>query len=186
MKRDTVQQVAQDLHSAKALMDAVAIRLKQQDWFAQNWLVDVHFFPPLPQAESVTVHVFRPHWFNESGQGIHFEAQFGAKQWLACEVPVMLHVFHSATIPGTKIKRIAVTKPLVDGIYDMVASWPGYSFRVGRYGAQSFSTTLKMTVGSGSTASQEEQFQAMVTAEISRLCLALGPAIDTALAQALG
>ncbi len=53
-----------------------------------------------------------------------------------------MRVFYSGTMTGTKIKRIAVTKPLVDGIYDFVSTWPGYGFRVGRYGAQSFSCTV--------------------------------------------
>jgi hypothetical protein len=64
---------------------------------------------------------------NDDGQGIHFEVQFGPKQWAKFEIPLMLHAFHSGTIAGTKIKRIAVTKPLVDGIYDLVSIWPGFS-----------------------------------------------------------
>lgn len=192
------------MQSAKTLMDGVSTSLNGQGWFKQNWLISVHFFPSLPQApESVTMHVFRPHWLNEDGQGIHFEAQFGPKQWAKLEIPVMLHVFHSGTIPGTKIKRMAVTKPLVDSIYDLVSSWPGYSFRVGRYGAQSFSCTLRLVEfiaglpGSFDPSlaslldtvswdtSTAEHFQRMVSKEISRLCIELGPAIDHALAQAL-
>lgn len=185
-------------------MDGVSTCLNSQDWFKKDWLVSVHYFPPVPQLpESVTMHVYRPHWLNEDGQGIHFEAQFGPKQWVKLEIPVMLHVFHSGTIPGTKIKRMAITKPLVDSVYDLVSSWPGYSFRVGRYGAQSFSCTLhfveSLTANPGSfdpslaavsdtvswDTSTAEQFQGMVSKEISRLCIELGPAIDHALAQAL-
>ena len=172
------------------MLDRVANRLQQEPWFKDGWLVDVHFFPAAPQEpESVTMHVSRPHWFNEDGQGIHFEGQFGPKQWAKLEIPLMLHVFHGATIPGTKIKRMAVTKPLVDNNYDLIASWPGYSFRVGRYGTQSFSCTLVLAEHITQSKSQctnvEEQFEIMVSDEISRLCRTLGPAIDQALAAAL-
>lgn len=204
MKRHNLSPLPLDMQSAKSLMDGVSTCLNRQGWFKQNWLVSVHCFPPLPQTPvSVTMHVFRSHWLNEDGQGIHFEAQFGPKQWAKLEIPVMLHFFHSGTIPGTKIKRMAVTKPLVDSIYDLVSSWPGYSFRVGRYGAQSFSCTLHFVESLAGLpgsfdpslaslsdtvswdTSTAEQFQGMVSKEISRLCIELGPAIDHALAQAL-
>ncbi|CAN5322387.1 hypothetical protein BH11CYA1_BH11CYA1_15360 [soil metagenome] len=173
------------------MLGRVANRLCQEPWFKESWLVDVHFFPAAPQVpESVTMHVSRPHWFNEDGQGIHFEVQFGPKQWAKSEISLMLHVFHCATIPGTKIKRIAVTKPFIDSNYDLIASWPGYSFRAGRYGTQSFSCTLvlaeHMTQSRSQDAAVEEQFALMVSNEILRLCRTLGPAIDQALATALG
>lgn len=196
--RNPQPRLSLNMRTAKGLLDGVALCLTEQAWFERDWLVSVHYFPPAPQEpESVTMHVFRPHWLNDDGQGIHFEVQFGPKQWARLEIPLMLHAFHSGTIPGTKIKRMAVTKPLVDGIYDLVSTWPGYSFRVGRYGAQSFSCTLSLAESSaklpspasldGNLAlSTEKEVQDMISAEISRLCLALGATIDEALAQALG
>jgi len=195
---NTQPRLSLNMLTAKSLLDGVASCLSEQAWFKKDWLVSVHYFPPAPQEpESVTMHVFRPQWLNDDGQGIHFEVQFGPKQWAKLEIPVMLHVFHSGTIPGTKIKRMTVTKPLVDGIYDLVSAWPGYSFRVGRYGAQSFSCTLLLpespanfpspaSLDAALEISTEKQVQDMISAEISRLCLTLGATIDEALAQALG
>lgn len=196
--RNPQPRLSLNIQTAKSLLDGAASSLIEQAWFKRDWLVSVHYFPPAPhEPESVTMHVFRPHWLNDDGQGIHFEVQFGPKQWAKLKIPVMLHVFHSGTIPGTKIKRMAVTKPLVDGIYDLVSSWPGYSFRVGRYGAQSFTCTLVLAESPASFPSQaspvgtlalstEKELQDMISAEISRLCLALGATIDQVLAQALG
>lgn len=163
---------------AKQMLDQVAERLLLQSWFKRDWQISVHYFPAdPPAAQSVTMHVFRPHWYNENRQGIHFEAHLGASELKKKQVPLMLHLFHSATIPATKIKRIKVSKPFVDATRVLIESWPGYVFRVGCYGTHPFSRTIAFT--------DQKDFVNLLSSEMERLCQQLGPQIDLALAQAL-
>jgi len=164
--------------SAKNLLDQVAKKLLAESCFKSQWQVSVHYFPaPPPQAQSVTIHVFRPNWYNEDRQGIHFEAHLGNKELAKKQIPLMVHIFHSATIPATRIKRIKVTKPFVDANRRLIESWPGYVFRVGCYGTQPFTRIIDF--------SGEKDFVNLLSAELSRLCEILGPQIDLALANAL-
>jgi hypothetical protein len=163
-----------DMTTAMMAMQNVVKRLSKD--LGASWLVSAHYFPSPDAPESITLHVSKTGWFNEDGQGIHFEAQFGARQWLKKEVPVMLHLFHSATIPGTSIKRIKVSQPFVDKNFAAISKWPGYTFRVGKYGTQPFSTTLSF---------DEQNFVDTLSREINRLCGELGPEIDQALIKAL-
>jgi len=163
---------------AKQMLDQVAERLLVERCFRNDWQVSVHYFPsPPPEAESVTMHVFRSHWYNQNRQGIHFEAHLGSKELAKKQIPLMLHIFHSATIPDTTIKRIKVTKPFVDANRHLIESWPGYVFRVGCYGTQPFTRTIEFA--------GEKDFVDLLSAELSRLCQKLGPQIDLALAKAL-
>ncbi len=173
----TATKSAYDLVRAAELLEAAAARLSEEDWFARDWLYTVHCYPYPPLApESVTLHVFRPHWFNQDKQGIHVETSLGVKQWKTGELPIALHIFHTTEIPGTRIKRKAVTKPFIDSCHETIAGWPGYEFRTGLYGCQPFTKMLAFDF---------DHFDSVVASEISRLCLELGPALDTALSIAL-
>lgn len=166
-----------EIGEAKLMLSQVVDRLAEKDWFASNWMHSVHQFPPLPQpADCATLHVFRPGWFNEDRQGIHFETFLGPKEWKKQVIPVMMHIFHCDFVPGTKIKRRAIATPFVDEIYDTVSSWPGYVFRVGKYGAHPFTCTVEF---------EFETFAEQLAMEFSRMCLQLGPVMDNTLDDVL-
>ena len=165
------------LEDSKKTLTLVATRLTTNEWFGNDWRHSVHYFPAPPAVpESVTLHVYKQNWFNENRQGIHFETQLGPRQFAQKTVSIMLHVLHTDTIPGTTLKRIKLTKPLVDEFYASVAKWDGYSFRAGKYGAQSFSAKLAFT---------PDTIVDQLYEEYVRLCIEIGPRIDKALATVL-
>ena len=178
MKAKSVETLEDALTIGKQLLDQVASELRKEKWFADDgWTVSVHYFPPAPEeAESVSMHVSKNHWFDEDRQGIHFETHLGPKQLAEQECPVMLHLFHSKTIPGTTIKRDRVARPFVDAIYGLISGWDGYVFRAGKYGTQPFTYRLAFTC---------ETFVELLAKELRRLCTQLGPEIESALASAL-
>jgi hypothetical protein len=112
------------IERATELLDQVARQLQSSKWFKDGWLTSVHCFPPPPsEPESVTLHVYKKHWYNDDHRGIHFETNLGPEQFATGLVPVMLHILHTPTVPGTKIKRIKITQPFVDEIFDTVSVW---------------------------------------------------------------
>jgi hypothetical protein len=166
-----------ELEQAKTLFDQVAHALMGKKWFRDNWLVSVHYFPPEPASpESVTLQVYKSSWFNETRQGIHFEAHLGARELSEKSVPVMMHIFHTTTVPGTKLKRIKVSQPFVDDVFDTVCHWQGYAFRVGKYGTQPFSCKIKY---------RDDTFAEQLEEELTRLCKELGPSMDRVLQDLL-
>jgi len=173
--------VSYDLKQATALLTDAAETLAGEGWFRDNdWRYSVHNFPPPPAApESVTLHVFKPHWYNEKHQGIHFETFLSPQQWRDGEMPVMLHILHTPLIPGTKLKRIKLSKPFVDDCCDMVSSWPGYSFRAGKYGTQPFTCRISFDV------ENPGKLKSALEKEFSRLCKKLGPLMDSTLNDVL-
>jgi len=159
-----------DLEQAKALLEQVSRKLLAKEWFKDHWLVSVHYFPPEPaNPESVTMHVYKSNWYNESRQGIHFETYLGPDEFAKKTIPVMLHIFHTATVPGTNLKRIKVSKPFVDDAFDTIAGWKGYVFRVGKYGTQPFTCKLKFAL---------DTLVDQLEVELCRLCQELGPRMD--------
>jgi len=86
------------------------------------------------------------------------------------------HILHEDLIPGTTIKRRAISEPVVDAIYDTISSWDGYKFRAGKYGVQPFALELDGT---------SADFEKVPVREVSKLCRAIGPVIDKALTDVL-
>ncbi len=143
----------------------------------KNWLTSVHQYPPKPSVPEVfTLHVFRPNWFNEDRQGIHFETFLGPKEWKKKQVQIAMHIFHVEHVPGTSVKRRAIAVPFVDEIYDVVSSWDGCKFRTGKYGAHPFTKILSF---------EYEEFEVQLSEELLRLCLELGPKMDRTLKSVL-
>ncbi len=178
LKAESVETVEDSLRIGKDLLNEVAMELRKEKWFAnQGWTVSVHYYPPEPEdPEWFSMHVSKKHWFNEDRQGIHFETHLGPKQLAEQECPVMLHLFHSKTIPGKTIKRDRVARPFVDATYGRISGWDGYVFRAGKYGTQPFTYRLAFT---------EETFVILLKQQLDRLCSQLGPEIDSALESAL-
>lgn len=152
----------------------VEAKLKAKPWFKKDkWMVSYHPFPS-KKPDAVTLHIFKKHWFNEDTRGIHIESFLYLDLKKRKKSSVCIHLLHEDEIPGTKLKRIAVTKPFVDAIYDEVKTWPGYKFRAGKYGLQPFSKELN---------GLSPKFGDELAIEIEKLCKKLGPEVDQALKE---
>lgn len=150
----------------------VETKLKAQPWFKKGkWITSMHEFPSA-KPEGITFHVSKKYWFNENKQGIHFESYLSLDQKKQKNSYVTLHLLHEPLIPGTKLKRTEISKPVVDTIRDKVNSWDGYTFRAGAYGVQPFVKKLDGT---------SKDFEKVLELEISRLCRSLGDVIDEAI-----
>jgi hypothetical protein len=169
---------AYDIKVATALLTGVATDLVKKSWFSKNqWICSVHNFPPPPAPpESVTLHVYKPGWFNNNHQGIHFETFLSPKEWRNGQLPVMMHILHTSHIPNTKLKRIALSQHFIDQCYDLIDSWPGYVFRTGKYGTHPFTRTINFSIDN------PDAFTTDVASEFTLLCQNLGPIMDQTLA----
>lgn len=144
--------------------------LAKKSWFKKDkWFVSVHAFPNDKTPEGITFHVFKKHWWNEDRQGVHIESYLDLDPKKQKKTYLTIHLLHSDLIPGTKLKRIAFSKPFIDEVFDEVSSWDGYQFRVGKYGQQPFTKFLDATY---------INFEKTLETEIVRMCTKLGPIID--------
>jgi len=170
---------AYDIKVATALLTGVAQDLAKESWFGKDqWICSVHNFPEPPAApESVTLHVYKPGWFNSQHQGIHFETFLSPKEWRTGKLPVMMHILHTSHIPNTKIKRIMLSQPFIDKSYDLINSWPGYVFRVGKYGTHPFTRIVEFNIDNSSA------FRRSVSKEFTLLCQKLGPIMDQTMVE---
>ncbi|MBU6453642.1 MAG: hypothetical protein KGS72_17820 [Cyanobacteria bacterium REEB67] len=172
---------AYDIVAAAAFLNATAARLQATDWFIeQSWLISVHHFPAPPaEPESATLQIFKAHWYNDDHQGIHFETFLSGAEWRAQEMPVMMHILHTDCVPGTAIKRIKLSQPFIDKTEAMIATWPSYVFRTGKYGTHPFTRKIKINTDNSARGSSE------IAAELARMCKNLGPIMDETLAELL-
>lgn len=162
------------MDSRQAVKDrfrSIEKRLAKEPWFKkEGWLTSTHSFPSEAKATAITFHVFKKHWWNDDRQGIHIESYLDLDEKKQKKTYVTLHLLHSTTIPGTNIKRMALSKPFVDQIESKVKKWPGYKFRVGKYGQQPFTKFLDGT----STTFEDE-----LRNEVARICRELGPVLES-------
>lgn len=167
-----------DLVAADRHLRNVGELLCREAWFSRDWLFDTHPFPAEPALpECVTLHIFRPGWFNEDHQGVHFESFLSPKEWKKKQLSVAMHIFHCRYVPGTSVKRREIAKPFIDACVDLVSSWPGYVFRAGRYGTHPFTYHLTF---------ESETLVPLLAAEFTKLCLQLGPLMDRTLGDVVG
>lgn len=151
----------------------VGVSLKKEAWFKKGkWVVSTHPFPA-KNPEAITLHVSKPHWFNDDKLGIHVETFLSLDPKKRKKSYVTVHLSHHDILPGTKLKRKVISKPIVDSIFDEVATWKGYKFRAGKYGLQPFTLVVDGAA---------EDFEEVVVREIGRVCKYVGPRIDKVLA----
>ena len=87
--------------------------LLKKAWFKkENWIISVHAFPNDKKPEAITLHVFKKHWWNDDRQGIHIESFLDLNEKKQKNTYVTLHLLHTALIPGTKLKRMALAKTI--------------------------------------------------------------------------
>jgi len=160
------------MEEISGIFKKVEAAMKAKPWFKKDkWQISYHPFPDR-NPDAVTLHVFKKNWFNEDTRGIHIESFLYVDPKKRKKSSVHVHLLHEDQIPGTKLKRMALSKPIVDAIYKEVSSWPGYKFRAGKYGLQPFTKELD---------GKNPKFAAELTTELERLCKYLGPEIDAVL-----
>jgi len=146
--------------------------LSAKPWFKKEaWQISAHPFPR-KDPTGMTFHVFKKNWFNEDSGGIHIESHLDFDSKKQKKTYLTIHLLHQDLIPGTKIKRIELSKPVIDAVYKTVSQWPGYKFRAGKYGQQPFTLLLNGV---------SEQFEEELEKEITRLCRLFGPVVDATL-----
>lgn len=150
----------------------VSTKLKSKDWFkSEKWKVSSHSFPE-KKPEFQTFHIYKAHWYNNEKQGIHIESFLAFDEKKRKKSSITIHLLHYKTIPGTRIKRQELSKPVVDTVFEKVSTWDGYKFRTGKYGLQPFTKLLD-----GSSADFEKE----LIKEATRICKGIGPTVDKVL-----
>lgn len=164
------------LESAEKKFKTVEKSLRAKPWFKKDdWQISTHPFPRISPS-GVTFHVFKKNWYNDESNGIHIESHLDINPNKQNKTYITIHILHQDTIPGTKIKRKELSKPVVDAVYESVSKWPGYKFRAGKYGLQPFALNLDGAA---------ESFETELESEVSRLCKTFGPLIDQILSKLL-
>ena len=154
------------------VFENVAKTLLSTAWFQKgNWLTSVHPFPK-KNPEAVTFHIFKRHWYNDDYQGIHVESFLTLDPQKRKSSYLTVHILHHDYVPGTKIRRRDIARPIVDGCHEEISKWDGYIFRAGKYGVQPFTKKLN---------GSDPGFEKILIREASRLCQHLGPIIDRTL-----
>jgi hypothetical protein len=172
---ERVSSNAEQLATVEKILASVGNSIKREGWFKKGkWVVSTHPFP-VKKPEAVTLHVSKPHWFNDK-LGIHVETFLALDPKKRKKSYVAVHISHHDVIPKTKLKRIAISKPIVDSICNEVGNWDGYKFRAGKYGLQPFTLFVNGI---------DEKFPKIVTKEIGRVCQLVGPVIDRVLSEKL-
>jgi hypothetical protein len=165
-----------NIPDAKNKFLTVEKSLKSKSWFKKDkWLISIHPFPR-KSPTGLTFHIFKAHWFNEDSGGIHIESHLDLNLKKQKKTYLSIHLLHKDIIPGTKIKRIELSRPVIDAVYETVSNWDGYKFRAGKYGQQPFTLILDGT---------SKTFETELEKEITRLCKTFGPLIDMTLSRLL-
>ncbi len=164
---------SQDGEKIKARFLRTEKQLRAQPWFKRGgWLVAVHAIPNEGAPDGYAFHVYKKHWFNDDGQGIHVGSYLDLDSAKQREAVVTMHILHSGNVPGTTFKRQSLTEPFIDKIYKEVCAWDGYIFNAEKYGAQPFSKALDAT---------SEGFEKQLAGEIGKICSRIGPIMDQTL-----
>ncbi len=153
----------------QSVFESVSRSLKGEKWFKKDgWMVSIHPYPA-SKPDGVTLHVFKKNWLNEDRKGIHIESYLALDLRKRRRTYIALHILHHDKIPGTTLKRIILSKPIVDDIIDTVRDWSGYEIRAGKYGQQPFGKILDGV---------DDAFPKDLLLEINQLCRIVGPVVD--------
>jgi hypothetical protein len=69
-----------------AALNKARKELKSQDWFRDDWWINLNF-----GSNGFTFQLSKTHWFNHTGQGIHFEFWIEEQEHRAKIIPIVLH-----------------------------------------------------------------------------------------------
>lgn len=162
--------MSQTAASLKERFLIVETNLAKKPWFKKDkWIISVHAFPNDKKPDGITFHIFKKAWWNEDRQGVHIESYLDLNPKKQKKTYLTIHLLHKDLIPGTNLKRIALSKTVVDEVYEEISSWDGYNFRIGKYGQQPFTKFLDATAPA---------FEKNLEVEITKMCKTLGPILD--------
>ena len=164
---------SQDIEQIKARFLRTEKQLRAQPWFKRGgWLTAVRGIPSDSAPVGYAFQVYKKHWFNDDGQGIHVGSFLDLDLSKQSQASVTMHILHSGIVPGTTFKRQSLTEPFVDKIHKEVCAWDGYVFSDDKYGAQPFWKFLDATA---------EGFEKQLAGEIGKICSRIGPMMDQTL-----
>ncbi len=140
-------------------------RMAKMDWFQQgNWTAFVGHY-----TNGIFMQVYKPHWFNQEFEGIHFELALDAGCVQRKTASIQLHITHKSVLPD----RDAFNQYTIPRMAALVGEWEArYEFSETK-----LSERLNLNVPFTQT-----NFGQRVSDELSMVCR-LGDIIDDALIQ---
>lgn len=138
-------------------------KIARMDWFqAGGWVAFIGHY-----THGIFMQLYKPHWYNQELQGIHFELALDAHCVASRTASIQLHITHKALLPDRE-KFNAITIPKLKTV---VEQWgPGYEFSETKL-SERLNRNVPFT---------KSNFAQKVCAEFSQLCQ-LGEQIDEAL-----
>ncbi len=100
-------------------------RLAKDKKFKKAWLSQVELYPNETKPRGVSLQIFKPNWFNENGNGIHFECWVGNADHKRSVIPFVLHVETSEKRSGFSAKDFHAQ--FLNKSAQILASWENYS-----------------------------------------------------------
>jgi hypothetical protein len=104
----------------------VAERLAQRPWFAAGWCTEIYAWPTESPPEYAMFQLSKPTWFNAQRQGIHLETWLGPEERTSGRLPLELHILHVNAFPGTRHRRAALMRPLMERAAPLARTWTAY------------------------------------------------------------
>ena len=138
--------------------------LAKTDWFVNDgWTAFIGYY-----HAGIYIQLFKPHWFNHTGDGIHLEMGITAETLAAKKTTIDLHVGHRNLFDRVRFNELTIAP-----MQEMVASWGnGVTF-------SKTNLSERMRVDVSFTKSG---FPKQVTVAFTQMCQ-LGPIIDDSLKQ---
>ncbi len=145
-------------------MMSVIRQLAKEDWYLrEGWTAFIGHY-----HAGIYLQVFKPHWFNQTGDEIHLEAALTAETLAQGATGIDLHVTHKNLFDRERFNAYATPR-----MEALVATWPGEVW----FKAHTISERLGMHVKF-----TKSGFPKQMAAAYRQLA-ALGPIIDAGLAQ---
>ena len=140
-------------------------KMARFDWFKEGgWAAFIGHY-----THGIFMQVYKPHWYNQSFDGIHFELALDARCVANRTVSIQLHITHKAVLPDRE-RFNALTIPKMK---EIVAEWgPAYELSETK-----LSERLNLDVPFS-----KSNFAQKVSAEFTRICT-LDDIIDETLAE---
>ncbi|MBZ0299447.1 MAG: hypothetical protein K8J31_06905 [Anaerolineae bacterium] len=145
-------------------MMSVIRQLAKQDWYVrEGWTAFLGHY-----HAGIYLQVFKPHWFNHTGDGIHLETGLTAETLQNRATGIDLHITHKNLFDRDRFNAYATPR-----MKALVESWPDEIW----FKEHTVSERLGLSVRFTKT-----NFPQQMAAAFTRLS-ALGPIIDAGLAQ---
>ncbi len=140
-------------------------RMAKQDWFQSgHWVAFVGHYP-----HGIFMQVYKPHWYNQEFDGIHFEVAVDARCLTNKVANIQLHITHKDVLPD----REQFNQYTIPRMAELVRQWDS------RYALSETRRSERLNLNVPFTPTN---FAQQVAGEMTQVCQ-LGVIIDEALAQ---